>query len=65
MNFLNKLTMVTLQNLKKFSKWKIFKNSRRCHQERCKQITMFKCIKCNLYFCITVKNDCFTNFHSK
>lgn len=31
------------------------KNSRRCRKERRKQKTMFKCVKFNLYFCITVK----------
>lgn len=31
------------------------KHSQWCRLEECKQKTKFRCIKCNLYFCINIK----------
>lgn len=38
--------------------------ARICRMKNCKSRTRVKCTKCNIYLCLTAKNNCFTSFHT-
>jgi len=37
--------------------------ARNCRMKNCKSRTRVICTKCNIYLCLTAKNNCFTSFH--
>lgn len=39
------------------------KNAMRCKNKFCSKKTKVMCIRCNLYFCLTTKNNCFAEAH--
>lgn len=36
-----------------------------CRVPLCKSQSQFRCIKCNVYLCLTKSKNCFTDYHTK
>lgn len=51
-----------------FDHWPIMDDlstARNCRVKDCKSHTRVSCTKCNVYLCLSTKNNCFTEFHKK
>lgn len=51
-----------------FAHWPVMDNlttNRNCRASGCRSRTRVRCTKCNIYLCLSVKNNCFTEFHNK
>lgn len=51
-----------------FNHWpewcKISKSRSRC-KYKCGNLTLVKCVKCNVFLCLNAKRNCFSNYHRK